>query len=266
MTWSVCSTSLSRIFSLRHAALSLAVVLLAACNSAPVVYKQESFATNSPYQKKLDIGAASACEGARRALLGDGYIIDSATSDSVKGRKAYRSDNGRSTFIEMGVVCVPDPAGSTIYANGLLSTYEVRKSAASASVGVSAIGSLSLPFNQSADSMVKTSDETINDRSFYQAFFAAVDTILVEMQPEKAATAKPAAKEKPAPASSAGPQFGGAAQPTPGLTPLPQAIPAPSPTPSPTPTPTPSPSPTPSPTPTGTPAPAATPTLAPDHK
>lgn len=255
MAMSDRSISFSRIFSLRHAPLWLAVVLLAACNSTPVVYKRESFATNSPYQKKLEIGAASACEGARRALLGDGYVIDSANSDSVKGRKAYRSDNGRSTFIEMGVVCVPDPAGSTIYANGLLSTYEVRKSAASASVGVSAIGSLSLPFNQSADSMVKTSDETINDRSFYQAFFAAVDTILVEMQPDKAANAKPAAaKEKPIPASTTGPQFGGTAQPTatPGPTPAPQVSPAPAPTPLPTPA--------------SAPAPAATPTPAPDHK
>lgn len=171
--------------------MGVCALLLAACGSNPVVYKRESFATNSPYQKKLEIGAATACEGARRALLGDGYVIDSANSDSVKGRKAYRSDGGRSTFIEMGVVCVPDPAGSTLYANGLLSTYEVRKSASSASVGVSAIGSLSLPFNQSADSMVKTSDETINDRSFYQAFFTAVDSILIEMQPEKAPNAKP---------------------------------------------------------------------------
>jgi len=171
--------------------MGVCALLLAACGANPVVYKRESFATNSPYQKKLEVGAATACEGARRALLGDGYIIDAANSDSVKGRKAYRSDGGRSTFIEMGVVCVPDPAGSTLYANGLLSTYDVRKSASSASVGVSAIGSLSLPFNQSADSMVKTSDETVNDRSFYQAFFTAVDSILVEMQPEKAPNAKP---------------------------------------------------------------------------
>ncbi len=166
---------------------------LTACASHPVTYTKESFSVDSPYQKKVGVGAATACEGARRALLGDGYVIDKANSDNVTGRKAYHSEGDRSTFIEMSVVCVPDPAGSSLYANGLLSTYDVKKSAASASVGVSALGSLSLPIGQSADSMVKTSDETINDRGFYQRFFTAVDAVLVDIKPETPPTARPEA-------------------------------------------------------------------------
>ena len=172
-------------------AMVLGTMVLVGCVQAPVAYTKESFSVDSPYQKKVGVGAATACEAARRALLGDGYVIDRANSDNVKGRKAYHSEGDRSTFIEMSVVCVPDPAGSSLYANGLLSTYDVKKSAASASVGVSALGSLSLPIGQSADSMVKISDETINDRGFYHRFFFAVDAVLVDIQPESPPTARP---------------------------------------------------------------------------
>ncbi len=184
----------------RVAVVMLGTVVLVGCASAPVAYTKESFSVDSPYQKKVGVGAATACEAARRALLGDGYVIDMANSDNVKGRKAYHSERERSTFIEMSVVCVPDPSGSSLYANGLLSTYDVKKSAASASVGVSAIGSLSLPIGQSADSMVKISDETINDRGFYHRFFTAVDAVLVDIRPETPPVARPDAGRGAAPA------------------------------------------------------------------
>ena len=162
---------------------ALGALLLAACGSG-AVYTRESFAVDSPFQDKLAADAATACEGARRALLGQGYLIDSAANEQVKARKAYKTDDERSTFIEMNVVCAPDSTGSTLYATGLLSTYEVKKTGSSASVGVRAVGSVSLPFGQSADSMVKTSDETINDKKFYQRFFVAVQHMLTQMQPE----------------------------------------------------------------------------------
>ncbi|HQT43730.1 MAG TPA: DUF2242 domain-containing protein, partial [Halothiobacillus sp.] len=65
-----------------------------------------------------------------------------------------------------------------IYANGLISTYDLKKSANAASVGLAVIGSISLPIGQSIDSMVKVSDETITDRVFYGKFFSSVESIL----------------------------------------------------------------------------------------
>jgi hypothetical protein len=114
-------------------------------------------------------------------LLGDGYIIDIYSKENTKGRKAYRSDSDRSTFIEMNVVCVDEPDGSMVYANGLLSTYDIKRSSGSASVGVSAFGSVSLPFGQSVDSMVKISDETIRDREFYRRFFNALNIVMARI-------------------------------------------------------------------------------------
>lgn len=164
--------------------ISLCALILCACSSN-AVYTKESFAFDSPFKLKVDGQVASACESARRALLGQGYLIDASSADKVKGRKSYKSEDNenRSTFIEINVVCVPDSSGSTLYANAVLSTYDLKKNGSSASVGVKAVGSISLPFGQSADSMVKTSEETIDDKKFYSRFFAAVDHILAEMEP-----------------------------------------------------------------------------------
>ena len=82
----------------------------------------------------------------------------------------------------MNVVCASDIQGSTVFASGVLSTYELKKSSSAASVGLSAVGSISLPIGQSADSLVKVSEETINDKEFYNRFFAAVDRILGDMR------------------------------------------------------------------------------------
>ena len=76
--------------------LALAGVLQAACGSN-AVYTGESFATDSPFKMKFDSEVATACESARRSLLGQGYLIDVATVDTVKGRKALRNKDSLST-------------------------------------------------------------------------------------------------------------------------------------------------------------------------
>ena len=141
----------------------LCVVLQTGCSSQ-AVYTGESFAIDSPFKVKVDADVATACESARRSLLGQGYLIESSNSDGVKARKAYRSQDDQNTFIEMTIVCLPETNGSTLFATGVLSGYALKKSTSSASVGLSALGSISLPIGQSADSLVKVSEETINDK------------------------------------------------------------------------------------------------------
>ncbi|MFZ5580051.1 MAG: DUF2242 domain-containing protein [Pseudomonadota bacterium] len=157
-----------------------ALLALTACGAPSGGLKDSATASDSsPYQKQVAEDAHTACAAANRALLGDGYLTEPMGGDKVKGRKSYRNDGDRSTVVEMTVICLSDPSGgSTLYANGLRSTYELKKSATPASIGVSVIGSVSLPIGQSADSMVKTMDETISERDFYRKFFGAVENIL----------------------------------------------------------------------------------------
>ena len=183
--------------------LYLGIALLGAC-SKTAVYTTESFANDSPFELKTVDTAATACESARRSLLRQGYLIEKASDENVKGRKAYNSADNRNTFIEMNVVCVPDISGSTVFANGVLSTYELKKSSSAASVGLSAVGSISLPIGQSADSLVKVSEETIGDTAFYSRFFAAVDRILGDMR-AAAKAAEPVPEPDPEPIPEPGP-------------------------------------------------------------
>jgi len=158
-----------------------AMLALSACSLGRSAAKHES-SIESPFQKAFSVDAESACAAANRALLGDGYLTERIGADKVKGRKSHRSDGDRSIVIEMTVICLPDPGGgSTVYANGLRSQYDLKKSATPASIGVSVIGSVSLPIGQSADSMVKTADETITEREFYRKFFSAVESVLHAM-------------------------------------------------------------------------------------
>jgi len=164
------------------------LALLQIACSEQAVYTQESFASDSPFKLRVEDPAAVACESARRSLLGQGYLIEQANAEQVKGRKAYRNADDLNTLIEMNVVCIDEIEGSTVFANGVLSTYDLKKSSSSASVGVSAVGSISLPIGQSADSLVKIAEETIDDKDFYSRFFGAVEHTLEEMRARRART------------------------------------------------------------------------------
>lgn len=175
-----------------------AMLMLSACGMMRGAPKDAAVPVENTYQKQVSEDAQTACAAANRALLGDGYLTEPTGGDKVKGRKAYRTEGDRNTIVEVTVICLPDPTGgSTLYANGLRSTYELKKSATPASIGVSVIGSVSLPIGQNVDSMVKTSDETITDRGFYQKLFNAVEGVLNSMRQEPSESK---AKKEAAPA------------------------------------------------------------------
>ena len=72
------------------------------------------------------------------------------------------------------VVCAPESPDGKIslgFVTALQDSYALKKSNNSASVGVGAIGSLSLPFSSSNDAMVKVGSQTITSDAFYDSFF-----------------------------------------------------------------------------------------------
>lgn len=73
----------------------------------------------------------------------------------------------------------PDDRPSTIaFVSAVQDRYSLRKSSSSASLGVSAIGSVSLPLSSNDDSLVKVASETIPAGEFYDRFFQLVDRYL----------------------------------------------------------------------------------------
>ncbi|MGN6087547.1 DUF2242 domain-containing protein [Trinickia sp.] len=152
---------------------------LAACSSAPQPkFQQEMFDTGaSPFSRTFHVGSADACEAARRALLNQGYLTTLTQTDRIDATKDFQPNGDSHVTVEFHVVCTPgvDADGSSIvYANAIQSGYTLKKSDTSASVGLSILGSLSLPIRSNSDAMVKVSSETIQSNAFYDRFFDSV--------------------------------------------------------------------------------------------
>lgn len=163
---------------------AVALVLVSGCASITPVQKQTSpdeFLSSGVYAQGFPGLPAESCEAARRALLSQGYVIGEAGETQVRGRKYFQPESDAHVQIEFHVTCAPNSKGSnstTVFANAVRERYSLRKSSSSASLGVGAIGSISLPFSSSDDALVKVGSETIPTQGFYAQFFELVDRYL----------------------------------------------------------------------------------------
>ncbi|KAA0077307.1 DUF2242 domain-containing protein [Trinickia soli] len=156
-----------------------ALTVFAACSSAPQPkFQQELFDSGaSPFSHDYNVGSNDACEAARRALLNQGYLTTLSGSDRIDATKDFQPNGDSHITVEVHVVCTPgeDADGTSIvYANAIQSGYALKKSDTSASVGLSLLGSVSLPIRSNSDAMVKISSETIQSHAFYDRFFESV--------------------------------------------------------------------------------------------
>ncbi|WP_245597858.1 DUF2242 domain-containing protein [Ottowia thiooxydans] len=162
---------------------------------APLLnYKPEAFSA-ATYSRNFAAEPSQTCEAARRALLGQGYILASATADQVTARKYFQPNSDHHVQLEFRVVCALDAGGhgNTIaFASGLQDQYSIRKVKESASLGVGGFGSLSLPVEGSMDSMVKVASETVTDAELYQRFFDLLADHLDSVVPPETTVAPPA--------------------------------------------------------------------------
>ncbi|TDY24550.1 uncharacterized protein DUF2242 [Paraburkholderia sp. BL6665CI2N2] len=172
-------TSLSRI----TAAACFGMLTLAACSSTPQPkFQQELFETGaSPYARNFNSSTTDSCEAARRALLSQGYLTTTTRNDTVDGTKNFQPTGDTHVVVEFHVVCTPGEEASDtsiVYVNAVQNGFALKKSDTSASVGLSVLGSLSLPIRSNSDAMVKISSETIPSGKFYDRFFGLVDHYL----------------------------------------------------------------------------------------
>lgn len=170
-------------FLVRTLLVSIAAsILLSACGSTKLVHdKNEEFDSTDVFAHSFAGEDKASCEAARRALLSQGYVISEATAAFVKGRRKFQPESDIHIEIEFSVVCAPDSKGSnstTMFANAVRDRYSLKKSNTSASLGVGGIGSVSLPFGSSDDSLVKVASETIPTGKFYDRFFQLVERYL----------------------------------------------------------------------------------------
>ena len=172
---------------LRAAAVALAcgaTLVMAGCTSTGVKTfgVQENFGSVATYSRLFDATPAQTCEASRRALLSQGYVISSSSADLVEGKKSFQPEPESHLQMLVRVVCVPEANDGKVslgFVTAIQDTYALRKTNNSASVGVGAIGSVSLPFSSSSESLVKVGSETIAKDTFYDSFFDLVKRYLV---------------------------------------------------------------------------------------
>ncbi|MDH0863126.1 DUF2242 domain-containing protein [Mitsuaria sp. GD03876] len=169
-------------------AIAAATALMAGCGTfgssaarKNSVYQNERFAADETFSRLFDASVQDTCEAARRALLSQGYVINTAMPDSITGAKRFQPGGEEHVEISFTVVCVPEGGSgrvATAYVSALQDRYNVKRSANSTSLGVSAIGSISVPLSSTSESLVKIASETIPAGQFYDRFFALMQRLL----------------------------------------------------------------------------------------
>lgn len=161
-------------------AILIAVTLTSACSttSKPTrVHQKESFAMDTPFVYYSNRDPEAACEIGKRALLSQGYQILDDRPLNPRGEKLFQPVSEHVTRLNITLVCLPSSLGAVIYANALETYYELKSQGTSAGVSVSGMGSLSLPWTSTRDTLVKIGEETITQPEFYQRFFDLIKTL-----------------------------------------------------------------------------------------
>ena len=150
--------------------------LLNGCSSTkvPRPYQTEAFPSQTPFQYSSTREPEEACEIARRALLSQGYQVDDSKPGNFRGEKYFRPKPDEATRLSIILVYLPGNPGTTIYASGLETQFEMKSKGSSAGVSVPALGSLSLPWSLDKDTRLKFGEETVTDPEFYKRLFELI--------------------------------------------------------------------------------------------
>jgi len=184
-------------------ALSVALVgVLAGCSSPKPEFEKEDFTQNNTYSRTVAASNVAACDAGRRALLSQGYNIDKFEGSRVTGHKNFQDENGQHTQIAFNIECASDGSANeraTVFANAVQDRYSIKRTNSSASVGVSVLGQVSMPFGSSDDSLVKTGSQTVARPKFYEGFFQLLQRFLPDAQAAAAPQAPAGGRGKPQP-------------------------------------------------------------------
>lgn len=175
----------------------LLVAALASCSfggqKEPPPPLGETFSAEDTYSRSFESPPAVACEATRRALLGQGYVISESANDTLQAIKNFQPESDVHTQLLVRATCVPRPGnGSIVFVNAVQDRYDLKTTTKSASVGLSVLGSVSLPIGTSGANLMRVASNTVQNVGFYSRFFdrvayympGAVDVLAPPREPE----------------------------------------------------------------------------------
>lgn len=157
---------------LRASALSLVLLAAGCASSTPKpAYTAEQFSPDSPFELHLAAGPLTACRYGQRALLSQGYQVNSNDAQAIRGTKYFQPKAEHQMQLDITLVCLPAADGTVIYASAIQTRYEIKASASNTGVSVAGIGSVNLPWSEGKEALVKVGEETVVDPDFYARLF-----------------------------------------------------------------------------------------------
>ena len=135
---------------------------------------QEQFGSSATFSRMFDATPRQTCEAARRALLSQDYIVGKADKEAVEGQKNFQPQSDMHVQMNIRVTCVPESADGKLsmgFVSAIQDSYALKMASNSASLGVSMLGSVSVPVAAGHDSMIKIGSETVTSGDFYDSFF-----------------------------------------------------------------------------------------------
>lgn len=163
-------------------ALLLVAPLLNSCAGPDSYARNEAFASDARYRRDFAVAAAPLCEAARRAMLGEGYIVARPEEQRLLAGKKFQVDEKQHAILTLHVNCEPHGGGSTLFATATEERFDVKTSRQSSSIGFPVLAPLYFGTVIESDNQVKTRGETVTQGAFYERFYRAVQR---ELAPPK---------------------------------------------------------------------------------
>jgi hypothetical protein len=168
--------------SLGSASLVAAVAILASCASSKPEVARGPFSGAAPFSKTIAGSGDAVCWSVKRALLGQGYMLDRSTEPGVlTGTRDYQPEKKLNVTVRLQTTCADNRDGTSIVfvtADREESKLQKMKQTTSAGIGPATI---TMPAG-SAKVLGVVKRETIADPAFYNSFFTLVEGFVAQEQ------------------------------------------------------------------------------------
>jgi len=158
--------------------LAASASLLAACGGEKVYHHDERFDANSAHRREFNAGKVILCDAGRHVLLDQGYLVsrqDEGREIVLVGQKEFREQENRHATLQVQIVCSERGEKGLLFVTAMESHYDVAQTKEKTSVGLPLVAPVSISSSTTSDGQIKRSGETVDDRSFYDSLFRAVE-------------------------------------------------------------------------------------------
>jgi Uncharacterized protein conserved in bacteria (DUF2242) len=155
-------------------------ILMIGCASGRHDATRDTFSAAAPFSKTVPGSGDAVCWSVKRALLSQGYMLDRSSDAGVlTGTRDYQPESKLNVTLRLQTTCADNRDGtSIIFASASREESRLQKMKQTTSAGIGP-ATITMP-SGSAKVLGVVRRETIQDRNFYNSFFALVQQFVAE--------------------------------------------------------------------------------------